>query len=115
MYKIYHNPRCKTCRTGLQYLESKGVQIEVVKYLKDEPFTEEKLAEILKKIGKKPFEMVRTNEKLYKENYKGKEFTDEEWIKILVENPRLIQRPIIIKDNEKGVVGRKTETIDEIL
>ena len=83
MIKIYHNPRCKKSRAGLQYLEGKGVEFELVEYLK-ENLTEAELKDIMMKLNTSPFEMVRTQEEIYKKQLKGKEFTDEEWIKIMV-------------------------------
>ena len=115
MYKIYHNSRCSKSRAGLKYLESKTSDIEIIPYLKEETaFTEDLLAEVLKKMNKKPMDIIRTHEALYKSDYKGKEFSDKEWIKILVENPRLIHRPIIVKDN-KAVLGNPPEEIDIII
>jgi arsenate reductase (glutaredoxin) len=111
---IYHNSRCKKSRAGLQYLEEKGIQFKVVQYLKDEPFTEESLRKLLSKMGKKPQDMIRTQEKEYKENYKGKNLTNDEWIKVMVENPKFIQRPIIETDN-KAVWGDPPVNIDELL
>jgi len=70
--------------------------------------------EIVAKSGKQPFFFVRTHEKDYIDNYKGKEFTDAEWIKILVENPKLLQRPIVI-NGEKAVLANPHEKIEEIL
>jgi len=113
-YKIYHNTRCKKSRGGLQYLEDKGIQPNTVEYLKDEPFTVESLTEIIKKLGIKPQELIRTQEAEYKKNYKGKDFTDKEWIKILVENPKFIRRPIIVK-GDRAVVGDIVEHIDDLL
>ncbi len=111
--KIYHNPRCSKSRNGLQYLEDKGCQIEIVKYL-DEGLNEEELAEIISKTGKKPFDFVRQHEKDYKEQYKGKVLSDEEWIKVLVENPKLLHRPIVV-NGDKAVLGNPPENIDDIL
>lgn len=113
-YKIYHNTRCKKSRDGLQYLEEKGINPEIIAYLKDEPFTEKSLADVIQKLGIKPQELIRTQEATYKQNYKGKELSDQEWIKILVENPKLIRRPIIVKEN-KAVVGDIVEHIDALL
>lgn len=111
--KIYHNPRCSKSRKGLAYLEEKGCEFEVVKYL-DEGLSESGLAELISKTGKKPFNFVRQHEQLYKETYKGKDLSDEEWIKVLVENPRLLHRPIIV-NGDKAVLGNPPENIDEIL
>ena len=113
LYIIYHNTRCKKSRGGLQYIE-KGIKRQIVEYLKDEPFTVQSLTEIINKLGIKPQELIRTQETEYKKNYKGKDFTDEEWIKILVDNPKFIRRPIIVK-GDKAVVGDIVEHIDDLL
>lgn len=113
-YKIYHNTRCKKSRNGLQYLEEKGINPEIVEYLKDNPFTFDSLKEIVLKLGIKPQELIRTQEAEYKQNYKGKDFSNDEWIKILVENPKFIRRPIIVK-GDKAVVGDIVEHIDPLL
>jgi len=111
--KIYHNPHCSKSRAGLQYLEEKGYDIEVVKYMA-EGISEKELIEILAKTGKKPFELVRTHEQDYIHNYKGKDLSDSEWIKILVENPKLIHRPIVI-NGIKAVLANPPENIEEIV
>jgi len=111
--KIYHNPRCAKSRAGLQYLEEKGYEIEVRKYL-TEGLTKNELREIIAKTGREPLFFVRTQEKEYIENYRGKTFSDEEWIKILAENPRLLQRPIVVNGN-KAVLANPPENIEEIV
>ncbi len=111
--KIYHNPRCSKSRKGLQYLEEKGCNFEVVKYL-DDNLNEAELTEIIAKSGKKPFDFVRQHEKDYIKLYKGKVLSDEEWIKVLVKNPKLLHRPIIVNGN-KAVLGNPPENIDTIL
>jgi arsenate reductase (glutaredoxin) len=113
-YKIYHNTRCRKSRGGLQYLEEKGIQPEIVEYLKDQVFTEESLTKIISKLNIKPQELIRTQEVDYKKNFKGKDFSDAEWIKILVENPKFIRRPIIVK-GDKAVIGDIVEHIDVLL
>jgi arsenate reductase (glutaredoxin) len=112
MIKIYHNPRCKKSRAGLQHLKEKGVEFEIVEYLKN-PITEKELKDILMKLNKKPQDMIRTQEAEYKQNFKGKNFTDDEWIKIMIENPKLIKRPIVVKDN-KAVWADPPENINEL-
>jgi polyphosphate kinase len=111
--KIYHNPRCAKSREGLKYLEEKAYDIEIKKYLTD-GITQEELKEIISKAGKKPFDFVRTQEKLYKEHYKDKKISDDEWIKILVENPKLLQRPIVVNGN-KAVLANPPENVENIL
>lgn len=113
-YEIYHNTRCKKSRAGLKYIEEKGIKPEIKEYLKDQPFTEKSLKEVLKKLDLKPHEIIRTQEADYKQKYKGKNFSDDEWIKILVNNPKLIRRPIIIKD-DKAVLGDIIEHIDTLI
>ena len=110
MYTVYHNNRCRKSRAGLEYVMGKTAQVKVIEYLK-EPFTEVSFKKLLMKLNKNPFDMVRTQEDIYKSNFKGKNFTDDEWIKIMVENPKLIKRPIIEKGN-KAVWGIPVEEID---
>jgi arsenate reductase len=113
MIKIYHNPRCKKSRAGLEYLKNKKVEFEVVEYLKY-PLDEKELKDILIKLNKKPLEMVRTQEDIYKKQFKGKNFTDDEWIRIMTENPKLIQRPIVLKDY-KAVWADPADEIDRLI
>ncbi len=96
MITIYHNPRCKKSRAGLARLEEKGVDFEVKNYIK-EGITPEEFNDVLMKLNLKPQEMIRTQEADFKSKYKGKNFTDDEWIKIMAENPKLIKRPIVVK------------------
>ncbi len=112
MVTIYHNPRCKKSRAGLQYLQTKTDDIQIVEYLKN-PLSEEELKKLLVLLNKKPQEMIRTQEAVYKQNFKGKNFTDDEWVKIMVENPKLIKRPIVVKGN-KAVWGDPAEEIDKL-
>ncbi len=94
----------------MQYLQSKTDDIKIVEYLKN-PLTEAELKDLLMKLNKKPFEMIRTQEAVYKQNFKGKNFTDDEWVKIMVENPKLIKRPIVVKGN-KAVWGDPAEELE---
>nr|WP_321450199.1 arsenate reductase (glutaredoxin) [uncultured Carboxylicivirga sp.] len=113
MIQIFHNPRCSKSREGVKYLEDKGVEFEVFKYL-DEPITPDELTEVLRKLGKRPMEVIRTKEDIFKEEFEDKELSDEEWILAMVEYPKLIERPIII-NGDKAVIGRPAENIDSIL
>ncbi len=112
MIKIYHNPRCKKSRAGLEYLKSKGVDFEIIEYLKN-PITEDEFKDILMKLNLRPLDMIRTQEDIYKKQFKGKNFTDDEWVKIMVENPKLIKRPIVVKDY-KAVWADPPENMDEL-
>lgn len=111
--KIYHNPRCTKSRQTLALLEEAGVQPEIVKYLEDVPTTED-LKDLLVKLNMKAADLLREGEKAYKEMIKGKTFGDEELIQIMVENPKLIERPIVVRGN-KAVLGRPPENVKELL
>ena len=96
--KIYHNPRCRKSREGIKFLESKKINFEVIDYIKNN-LSSEQIRNILKKLQLKPIELVRKNEAIWKEKYKGKEFTDDQLIEILSNEPKLIERPIIVTKN----------------
>lgn len=114
MTKIYHNPRCTKSRQALQLLEERGVEAEVIKYL-DTPPTQKELAEIVKLLGIPAKDLVRKKDALFKELNLGKQtLTNQQWIAAMVENPKLIERPIVIH-NGKAAIGRPTEKIAEIL
>ncbi|KAA1246131.1 arsenate reductase (glutaredoxin) [Aquimarina sp. RZ0] len=113
MTTIYHNPRCSKSRQCLAILEEQKENIQIIKYL-DTPFTTEKLKETIDLIGIKPLDLIRKNEIIWKDNYKNKELTDEELISIMIQNPKLIERPIVIKNN-KAIIGRPPEKVIDIL
>ncbi|KAA9345538.1 arsenate reductase (glutaredoxin) [Adhaeribacter soli] len=113
MLKIYHNTRCSKSRCTLDLLKEKGKDFEVVEYLKTPPTVAE-LQEITAKLNLKPEQLVRKGEKLYQEKFAGKTYTDEEWLRILAENPVLIERPIVVK-GDKAVIGRPPENVLTIL
>ena len=111
--KIYHNPRCRKSREGIKYLESKKINFEVIDYIKNN-LSSEQIRNILKKLQLKPIELVRKNEVIWKEKYKGKDFTDDQLMKILSNEPKLIERPIIVSE-KLAVIGRPAENIDKLL
>jgi arsenate reductase len=113
MLRIYHNPQCKKSRAGLLYLQGKKLKIEIIEYLKN-PLTDKELEKLLVKLNKKPFEIIRNQEEYYKKNLRGKNFSEHEWIRIITENPRLLQRPVVEVDY-KAVIGDPVENIDSIL
>ena len=112
MITIYHNTRCKKSRAGLQFLQSKTNDFKIIEYLKTQ-LTEAELKDLLMRLNKKPQEMIRTQEVVYKQNFKGKNFTEEEWVKIMVENPKLIKRPIVV-NGAKAVWGDPAEEIEKL-
>jgi len=113
MLTIYHNPRCRKSRETLQIIEDAGEMVQVVEYLKIPPSREE-LANIVEMLGIQPEALVRKGEAIFKENYKGKSFSDDEWLDILANNPKLIERPIVVKDS-RAVIGRPPENVLELI
>ncbi|MCF2873931.1 MULTISPECIES: arsenate reductase (glutaredoxin) [unclassified Tenacibaculum] len=113
MIKIYHNNRCSKSRNGLQILEESGKEFEVVKYLDNIPSKEE-LTEVISLLNISPIELVRKNEKIWKEEFKGKDLSDAEIIDAMIANPKLIERPIVVNGN-KAVIGRPPENILDII
>ena len=108
--KIYHNPRCSKSRQTLELLQKNTHEkIEIVEYLNHIP-TEKELTEIIKLLKIKPEELIRKGEDVYKEKFKGKTLKDSEWIKAMVENPKLIERPIVISE-KKAIIGRPPEKV----
>ena len=113
MIKIYHNPRCKKSREGLAVLENSKKEFKIVTYLVN-PLSEKELSEIIKLLDISPLELVRKTEKIWKENFKGKELSDKEIINAMIKNPKLIERPIVV-NNKKATIGRPSENILAII
>ncbi|SHI49588.1 arsenate reductase (glutaredoxin) [Algibacter luteus] len=113
MIKIYHNNRCRKSRAGLEIVENSGKDFEIIKYLDEVPSVAE-LKKIIKLLKINPIDLVRKNEAVWKENFKGKTLSDNVIVKAMVENPKLIERPIVI-NGDKAVVGRPPELISTIL
>ena len=107
--KIYHNPRCSKIRQTFGLLEKETTDFKIIEYLEN-PLSFDEIEEIVEKLAIKPIDLVRKNEQIWKDNYKGKEMTDIEIIKAMEKNPKLIERPIVI--NEKhGIIGRPPEKV----
>lgn len=111
--KIYHNPRCGKSREGLVILQESKLPFEIINYI-ETPLSKSELSEIIKLLGISPIDLVRKNEAIWKENYKGKNLSDSEIITAMVKNPKLIERPIVINSG-KAVIGRPPELIKNIL
>lgn len=111
--KIYHNPRCRKSRETLAIIEEKGINPEIILYLEDIP-TQKELKQVIELLKIKPAELLRKSEAPYKEFIKGKDLTDKQLIKYMVEYPKLIERPIVIK-NKKAIIGRPPEKVLELI
>jgi len=113
MIVVWHNPRCSKSRNGIKYLDEKGVEYEVRRYL-DNPPTVDEIRDILKKLGMSARELMRTKESIYKE-LGLKDIDDEDkLIEAMSKYPKLIERPIVI-NGDKAVVARPETEIDKIL
>lgn len=108
---IYHNPRCTKSRETLALIEKQ--KPEIVEYLKTPPSATE-LKSLLKKLGLNVQEIIRKKEPLFIEKYKDKKLSDEKWMEVLVKNPVLIERPIVVKGN-KAVIGRPPENVLKLI
>ena len=113
MITIYHNPRCTKSRQTLGRIQESGEEHTIVEYL-NEPPTEDELRELVQKLGFPVEYLVRKNEPTYRENFKGQDISEDDWYKILVQNPKLIERPIVVK-GEKAVLGRPPENVDRLI
>ncbi|WP_297761661.1 arsenate reductase (glutaredoxin) [uncultured Muriicola sp.] len=113
MIKIYHNPRCRKSREGLALVEASGQPFEIVYYLDMVPSKQE-LREIIQQLGISPMDLVRTQEAIWKSDFKGKELSEDMILDAMSRNPKLIERPIVLH-NQKGVVGRPPEKISKFL
>ena len=111
--KIYHNPRCSKSRQTLALLQENGVDPDVVLYL-DNIMTVGELRGLLVKLGISPMQLVRKGEAVWKEKYKGKELSDDQVIEAMIANPKLIERPIVVKD-QSAVLGRPPENVIELI
>ena len=110
MTTIYHNPKCRKSRSGLKYVTELDPSLTVKEYVRA-GISPDEIREIVKMLNIPPFELVRTQEEYYKDNLKGKDFSDEEWFTILSENPKLIRRPIVVRDG-KAVLADPPEKAD---
>ncbi|MBD3638670.1 MAG: arsenate reductase (glutaredoxin) [Crocinitomicaceae bacterium] len=110
---IWHNNRCRKSRETLQLMEGKTTDFEIVNYLETPPSKAE-LKEVIAMLGIKPHDLIRKGEAEYKDNFKGKDLSDDQWLDAMVKYPKLIERPIVIKGNQ-AIIGRPPEKVLELL
>jgi len=111
--RIYHNARCSKSRETLELIKEKVKEIEIIEYLK-KPMKFEELELILSKLSISPIDLVRKKEKIWKENFSNKKLNDHEIIQIMIDNPRIIERPIVI-NGMKAIIGRPPENVLDIM
>lgn len=111
---VYEKPTCTKCREMDRFLRESNVDFSKINYYL-EPLSEKKLRELIKKMGIKPRELLRTSEPVYRELGLGKkDFSDNEIIALMVKHPDLIQRPIVER-GDRAVLGRPTENVKALL
>ena len=109
-FTIYHNPRCSKSRQTLEILNKQNAQVEIVLYLEKPPSARE-IQSLLEKLGLCSRDIIRKGEDEYKHlNLKDNNLTENELINFMSENPRLIERPIVVK-GDKAVIGRPPENV----
>jgi|SRR5690606_20565922 len=109
MIKVLHNNSCSKSRAILEHLDENNVAFEIIDIIQN-PLSETELKTVLKKMNADVHAIIRKNDPLFREKFEGQEISEEEWIKILVENPSLIQRPILIK-GPVAMLGRPIENV----
>ena len=112
-FSIYHNPRCRKSREALDYLNNSGIDYNLILY-QSNPITKITLENLLFKLKINAIDLVRKNELLWKSEYSKKKLTENELISIMLENPKLMERPIIENENS-AVVGRPIEKLIDFL
>ncbi len=111
--EFIHNPRCSKSRQALAILAEKNINPDIRLYLNDS-LSKNELKDILKKLNVEASSIIRKGEKDFKENFKGKDLSEEEWIDAMIKFPKLIERPILV-NGEKAVVGRPPENVLDII
>lgn len=114
MIKIYHNPRCSKSREACQILNQiEKEEYEIIDYIKN-PLSTNEIKDLIQKLGISPLDLVRQKEEIWKLNYKNKKMNDEEIIEALHLHPKLIERPIVVKNNQ-AIIGRPPVLIKDFL
>ena len=112
--KILHNPRCSKSRQTLAILSDNGIDVDIIEYLKDTP-SEKTLRQIINILGIKPRDLLRKGEGVYKENnLRREDLTDDDLIQFMLDNPILIERPIVY-DDKRAVIGRPPDNVLKLI
>lgn len=112
---LYHNPNCSKSRQTLQLLQERNLQVNIVEYLQAPP-SKEMLEQVLSQLNMEPRELMRKNESVYKElNLADPSLSHDDLVNAMLQNPILIERPIVIVDNKKAAIGRPPENILQII
>jgi len=109
---VYHNPRCSKSRCALEFLNERNADFTVVEYLKV-PFSKESLSALIHQLNIPAMDLIRKNEPEFKEHFRGERLSNEEAIEAMLKFPKLIERPVVVKDG-KALIARPTERIEEL-
>jgi arsenate reductase len=113
MIQIYHNPRCGKSRNCLAFIQESEKEYEIINYLQETPSFEE-LHALIKNLDLEPIQLVRQKEKIWIENYKDKQLSEDEIIQAMISNPILIERPIVVIGN-KAIIGRELDKVADFI
>ena len=113
MIVIYHNPKCTKSREALEILKNSGKEFKIREYLKD-PLSEDELTGLLKKLHLSPLQLIRQNESVWKDDFKGLNLNDRDLVGIMAKYPKLIERPVVENENN-AVIGRPPSNIEKLL
>ena len=111
--KIYHNNRCSKSRSALNIINENNKNVTVIEYLKT-PISKSELKDLIKKLNIEAKDLIRKGETDFKDNFKGKTLSEDEWIEAMIEYPKLMERPIFV-NGDKAVIGRPPEKVLEII
>jgi arsenate reductase len=110
--QIWHNKRCSKSRNAFQWLADNNIDNECVHYMAS-LISKTELTSVLNKLNIQAFDLIRKKEKIFIKNWKGQQKTDAAWVEIMIENPQLIERPIVIK-GDKAIIARPLELIEQL-
>lgn len=111
--KIYHNNRCSKSRSALNIINENNKNVTVFEYLKT-PISKSELKDLIKKLNMEAKDLIRKGEADFKDNFKGKTLSEDEWINAMIKYPKLMERPIFV-NGDKAVIGRPPEKVLEII
>ena len=110
---IYHNPRCSKSREALEIINASGCEVDVINYQKRR-LSKKEIKELLAKLNLKPIDIIRSKEEIFIKKFKDKKFTDAEWIQLIIDNPILLERPIVVS-NYSAIIARPPKLLEEFL
>ncbi|MAV76471.1 MAG: arsenate reductase (glutaredoxin) [Cellvibrionales bacterium] len=112
-YRLYHNPRCSKSRQTLELLRQHQIEPEIILYL-DSPPSITELSDLLTKLASRASDLLRKGESIYKEKVKPYDLTEQDLLALMVEYPKLIERPIVVCGT-RAVLGRPPENVLELI